>query len=127
MGRWAADAASHEARRADRDPHRLWTKRHTSVTSFGEQTRPDTPRPLRPASRTRPILVGFWMPQDAQGETPRRVFECFQRSVGRAGCFLQARPQRAEALVVVRLHILAVAEDRRQPRSADDRDVVLRE
>ena len=67
------------------------------------------------------------MPQDAQGEAARRVLQRFQRSVRCAGGFQQARSERAEALVVMRLHVVAVAQDRRQARPADHRHVVLRE
>ncbi len=67
------------------------------------------------------------MPQDAEGEAARGGLQGFQRPVRSTRGFAQPRPQRAEALMVMRLHVVAIPQDRRQPRSGDHSHVVLGE
>src|SRR5262249_27116213 len=67
------------------------------------------------------------MPEDAEGEATLRVLEGFDGAVGGARGFVQATAERSEALVVMRLHVVAVAEDRCEPGLGEHLDVVLGE
>src|SRR5262245_33482822 len=75
----------------------------------------------------RKVIAGFGMPEDAESKAARGVLEGFHGAVGGAGGFPEALAEGGEALVVMRLHIVAVAEDRREARVGQNLDVVLRE
>src|SRR3954451_581420 len=104
--------------------HRLWKQRHSLITSFGVGTGRDRARPkgllrravlggfLHETLEERHVLPGLRVPQDAQGKAARRVLQGFDRAVGGACRFAQARPELPEALMVVRLHVMSVAQDR---------------
>ena len=67
------------------------------------------------------------MPENAEGEPPRRILDRLERSVlgpGRPG---ETLPQPAEALVVVALHRRAVAEDSLHSAAGFQLDVVIAE
>src|SRR5581483_5837092 len=73
------------------------------------------------------ILALLGMPEDADREPPPGILHALERAVVRARRLAQARAERAEALVVVRLRDGARAEDPGEPGSRDDLDPVLPE
>src|SRR5438067_2908978 len=72
------------------------------------------------------VFARLGMPEDAQREAPRGVFQRFERAVVRARGLAQAFAEPAQALVVVRLHRRVVAEQGGEARPGLERDVVIR-
>src|SRR5262249_37198338 len=122
--------------------HRLWMPCRTFVTSFGDGTGLAAPRPkgLRAVAvvsaaggfryqrfEEREILALFGMPQDAEGEAARWVLQALHGAVGGMRRHVQAVADSAEALMVVRLHVVPVAEDLAELRPRIDRHVVVGE
>ena len=58
------------------------------------------------------VVARFRMPEDAHREAPGRVLERLDRPVRCPGGFAEALAQLAEPLVVVRLHVVALTEER---------------
>ena len=126
-----------------RIPRRIVCGRVVTVSSrtFGDGTclaaaRPKGLRgPLAPMRRgflderleESPVLALLRVPEDADDEALRRIFERLRRSVRRARRFAEAASELRVALMVVRLHVAAGAEDRGEAGRRQHGDVVVGE
>src|SRR5437016_5637710 len=74
-----------------------------------------------------PVLASLRMPEDAEGEAPRRILDRLDGAVlGHRG-HAQPLAEAPESLMVVRLDRRALAEQLPEPASRLERDVVVRE
>src|SRR5215211_9426165 len=79
------------------------------------------------ASEESEVLARLGMPEDADGEAPRRILERLDGAVVGAGRREETLAESVEPLMVVRLHGGPVAEERRDLRPGLDVDLVVGE
>src|SRR5437868_13294375 len=73
------------------------------------------------------VFARLRMPEDAEGEAPRRILDRLDGAVLGDRGHAQPLSEAPEALVVVRLDRCALAEQLPEPASRLERDVVIRE